>query len=805
MLSDLRHALRSLLKSPGFTALAVLTLALGLGLNTAMFSMLNGFLLRPLSLPQAERLFRLDQHSPQRPFGNHAPANFAEIIPASGAVAELASFRFWGFTLTQPDQPADTPQSLRVSANYFNVLGFRPALGRFFSPEEDAPGRNNVIVISHRYWHDRFGGDRKVIGRTVRVDGFPVTIIGVMPPDGDTPRILSPIELYRPLGLTDQDRASRTDASLGVIARLREGVSPEQAAAQFAAIGARLAADHPVENPHLTLGLRPLQATTLTGTGRNMTFILVGLSGFVLLIACANLANLLLARALSRAREFSIRAALGAARLQLVKPVAMECVLLAGAGGLAASLVSVWTCDWLSTRFGSAANPADFSTDVRVLAFTIIAAVCTALFFGVAPAWWASRVRLDDGLKSGARGSTGSRDQNRFRSVLIVVQFALSLVLLTGAGLFLRGLARLLESDNGWNPTPVVAGTVNLASARYSSAEPIIAFHSQLRDRLLANPGVANVAVSYATPIFNPPATRNYLVAGRAAPRAGEEIAAFTNGVSASYLDTVGMHLLRGRFIDDTDRLESRPVVVINETMATTLFPDTDALGQHLALASDQPQWAEIVGIVRDVRPLNITPSPIRFQVYKPFTQEAWQYVTVSVRAKDPRQAATLLGPIREAITALDPEQPVSNLTTVPQRITDNFGVWETIMRLLVAFAALGLLLAALGIYGVITRLVLQRTSEIGIRMALGADRASILGLVLGDGLRTALVGIGLGAVGSYFFARFLTRTLPAFGGTAWEPVLIGGSLLILTALLACWLPARRATKVDPMVALRAE
>lgn len=802
---DLHHALRSLLKSPGFTALAVLTLALGLGLNTAMFSMLNGFLLRPLALPEADRLFRLDQHTSQRPFGNHSAANLAEIAAASSDVAELASFRYWGFTLTQPDQPADTPLSLRVSANYFGVLGFRPALGRFFSAEEDTSGRNHVVVISHRYWQDRFGSDPQIVGRTVRLDGTPVTIVGVMPVDRDTPRIVDPIQLYRPLGLSDDERATRTDAPLGVIARLRPGVSPEQAAAAFAAIGARLAADHPAENANLALGLRPLQATTLTGTGRNMTFILVGLSGFVLLIACANLANLLLARAHSRAREFSIRAALGAGRLQLVKPVATECLVLALAGGLAASLVSVWTCDWLSTRFGSAANPADFSTDARVLAFMIIAATGTALFFGVAPAWWASRIRLDDSLKSGARGSTGGRRQNRFRNLLIVVQFALSLVLLTGAGLFLRGLARLIQSDHGWNPAPVVAGSVNLASARYASAEPIIAFHTQLRERLLAHPGVANVAVSYATPLFNPPATRNYLVAGRPAPRPGEEVTAFTNGVSASFLDTVGLRLLRGRFIDNTDRLDSRPVVVINETMARTLFPDTDALGQRIALATGQPQWAEIVGIVGDVRPLNITPSPIRFQVYKPYTQEAWQYVTVAVRAKDPRQAATLLEPVREAITALDPEQPVSNLTTIPQRISDNFGIWETIMRLLVAFASLGLLLAALGIYGVITRLVLQRMGEIGIRMALGADRVSILNLVLGGGLRTALAGIALGTVGSVLFARFLSHALPAFGGSAWEPALVGSTLLLLTALLACWLPARRATNVDPMVALRTE
>jgi putative ABC transport system permease protein len=808
MITDLKFAFRSLTKSPGFTLVALATLALGIGLNTAMFSMLNGFLLRPLTLPDSARLFRLDRNSPQRAFAEHTPANFLDVVRESADVAELAGTRFWGFTLTEPGQPADNPVSLRVTANYFNVLGTRPLLGRTFLPEEDAPGRGDVIVLSYRYWQDRFGGDAGILGRKVRLDGQPVEIVGVMADEPDTVRILGPMAIYRPLSSTAAEWASRSDvgSTLGVIGRYRPGVAPEQAAARFDAIGRRLAADHPAENANLTLGVRSLQSTTLTGTGRSLTFMLVSLSGFVLLIASANLANLLLARALSRAREFSIRAALGASRAQLIKPLALECLLLALVGAVGASLIAAWTCDWLANRFGGPGNPVDFSTDVRVLSFTIAVSVFTALFFGVAPAWWASRVDVHEAMKSGARGSTGNRSQTHYRNLLIVSQVALSLVLLSSAGLFLRGLNRLMDSDMGWNPAPVISGVVNLASPRYNQAAPIVQFHTELRERLRANPAVADVAVSYETPLFYPPANRKYVVAGQPAPREGEEIVAFTNAVSASFANTVGLRLIAGRFFDDTDQEQSRPVVIVNATMARTLFPEGSAVGQRLAVAgSGEPAWAEIVGVVQDTRTINLSPSPIRFQVYKPFPQEAWQYVTVSVRAKDPALAATLAEPLRKAVAALDPDQPVIRLMTVPERIGRSLGFWQTIERLLLAFAGLGLLLSAVGIYGVVTRLVLQRTSEIGIRMALGADRREILRLVLGGGMRTAAIGILIGGVGAMLFAGFLTDMFPSFAGGAWQPALVGGILLALTVALACWLPARRAAKVDPMVALRSE
>ena len=425
----------------------------------------------------------------------------------------------------------------------------------------------------------------------------------------------------------------------------------------------------------------------------------------MLLIACANLANLLLARAMSRAREFSIRGALGASRFQLVKPIATECLLLAATGCSAAILVASWTSAWLGRQYGGPSNPYDFSLDGRVLGFAIAVSFVTALLFGVAPAWWSTRVEINESLKGGSRGSTGTRAQQHYRQLLLAAQFGIALVLLAGAGFFIRGVDRLTHVESGWNPAGVITGSVNLASEKYNSAEPILAFHRELRDRLMALPGVANVSVSFEEPLFDAPAQRSYRVEGREAPKPGQDIVAYTNGVSASYFDTFGTHLLRGRLIDETDTLTSRPVVVINDAMARALFPEGDAVGQHLAVAGDdKPAWAEIVGVVEDVRSPRVRPSAIGFQVYKPFAQEAWQYVTIAVRATDPAKVASLLDPIRKNVAALDPDQPVAGLRPAAEKVQLSAAFWVTIDRLLSLFAGLGLLLAALGIYGVTAR-----------------------------------------------------------------------------------------------------
>jgi len=804
MISDLKLALRSLFKSPGFTAIAIITLALGIGMNTAMFSMLNALMLRPLDYPEAGRLFSLDRFRPQNPFDNHTAANFTDIARASAGTAELAGLRYWGFVLAEDNQPADAPFAARVTWNYFDVLRVKPQLGRTFRPEEDVAGNNHVLMISHRYWQRRFGGAPDIIGRVVRIDGNPSEIVGVLPPaDG---RVTGPIEMFRPMAFNEEESLDRSINGITIFGRYRAGIEPAQAAAAFDTIGRRLAADHPAENGDMTLRTRSLQSTTLTGVFRTLTLVLVGLSGFVLLIACSNLANLLLARAMARSREFSVRAALGASRRQLIKPLVAECLVLAAAGGAAALLVSEWTGSWLTRRFSNPENPFEFSADVRVLAFAIGISFVTALIFGLAPAWWSSRAQVNDSLKGGGRGSTGTVAQNRYRQLLIATQFGLALLLLTGAAFFIRGVQRLTRVESGWDPNVVVTGIVNLASARYKDTAPILAFHTELRERLLAVPGVANVAVSYSQPLYNSPSQRHYLIAGREAPKAGDEPIAFTNGVSASYFDTFGTRILRGRGFAATDTPTSSPVVIINDAMARALFAGQDPIGQRIAVVGTQPAaWAEIVGVAQDVKTLDMRPSPIGFQVYKPFPQEPWQYVTIAIRATTPEQVPAVLEPIRKMVAAIDSDQPVLNLMPSPMRIERNTQFLQTINQLLMLFAALGVLLAALGIYGVTARLVAQRTNEIGIRLALGAQVSDLLRLVIGSGLRIALVGAAAGAVGALFLTDLLAKSFPAFGRGDPVHIATAGGFLLAVALIACLIPARRATKVDPMVALRAE
>ena len=806
LMRSTRFAARSLLRTPGFTAITILTLALGIGMNSAMFSMLNGYLLRPLDYPEPEQLFRLFRSTPQQPENDHSFANFGEIARDSRDVAELAGIRTWGFTLTETNHPADLVFSLRVTSNFFDVVGVVPAHGRSFLPEEEREGRNNVIIISHQYWQTRFDGDPGILGRQVRIDGTPVEIVGVVPARSDLSRVFPPVSVFRPLGATTTELNNRSETRLGIVGRYHDGVGAAQAASVFDTISLRLNTDYPAENAGDTLNPVSLQSTTLVGRTGATTYLLLGLAAIVLLIACANLANLFLARALSRSREFSIRAALGASRRQLIKPLVIESLLLSAAGGVAAILISVWTSDWLAQRFVDPNGPVRFSLDGRVLAFTAITATATALLFGLAPAWWSTRTKLNEALKSGSRGTVGSRNQQRYRHTLIVAQFTLSLVLLAGAGFFIRGLERLSQAATGWDRDRVIAMTLNLTNTHYLPDETTINFHQSLRRLLLAIPGVENAAVSRATPLDNPSSVSNWLVEGRQPPPPGQESVAFTNAVSDSFFDTVGISLLQGRAINPSDRIDSRRVVVINEAMARALFPSKNPIGQRISEAGlPAPNWAEIVGVVANTRATRVQPSSIRFQVYKPYPQEAWKFAVVTVRAESAGIMPSLLKPIGEAVSALDAELPIRDIAPVAEHMRSISEYWQTINQLLILFASLGLALAALGIYGVVTRLVAQRTGEIGVRMALGAQVRDILTLVLAGGLRTASVGVALGIAGALYLSHHLSKTLPAFGGQGIGISLMAGLLLLFVAFWACFLPAQRATKVNPVVALRNE
>jgi predicted permease len=800
---EIRFAIRQLAKTPGFTVIALVTLALGIGLNTAMFNIVNSIVLQPLRFPDSDNLFRLHRLDRQQQDEGHRAASFLEIERASKEFAQVACSRQWSFTLSEQGRPPELVDSIRATAGYFSVLGVRMELGRAFLPSEDVPGNDRVIILTHAYWLAHFAGDPGVIGRKVRLEGQQNEIVGVAPALADDPRTLYTGEIYRPMALTAEEITSREDHAYDIIGRYRPGVTAAQASTRFSAIAAGLARTDPKEFQAYTLSNGSL-APQLQGYGRQITFMLIGLSGFVLLIACANLANLLLARAIARAREFAIRGALGASRGQLIRPLAMECGLLAGAGGLLGVLVSIWTDRWMDQQFRASGLIIDFAFDGHLLLFAFGATLATGLLFGVVPAWVTSRVHVNDALKAGGRGSTGDRAQNRFRQALIAGQFALALVLLSGAVFFVRGLDQMIRRDAGWNPAPLLRGILSMPSSRYPDTAHIMRFYERVQERVSTLPGVASAAICYEVPAFYFPGGGRFVVKGQPPAAPGDEPGAPINGVTPGYFGTVGTRLTRGRDFTAADRTDSPQVIIINETMARTLFPGRDAVGQHLAYYDAQPLvWMEVVGVAEDVRFLNPTNSSAPFQAYVPMSQTTWSYVALLVRASAP--PSTLIESIRKAVGELDPDMAVKELGPVPDYIQRNMQSMITIDQLLVGFALLGLFLAALGIYGVISRIVAQRTNEIGIRMALGAQVGQIARLILGAGMRMVLIGSVLGLLGTAGLARFLASSMPGLSGDGAVDIAGAVFVLVAVALLACWLPARKATRVNPIEALRVE
>ena len=804
MIADLRFALRQLAKTPGFTAIALLTLALGIGLNAAMFNIVNSVVLQPLRFPEPARLFRLVNGTPQQGSNGFRPAHFVEIERAGADFAQLACSRPWSFTLAEENRPAEVLASLRASAGYFRVLGLPMALGRDFRPDEDQPGRDQVVILSHEYWRSHFNGDPGVIGRTLRIDGKPNEIIGVAPAPASDPRTLVAPEIFRPLALTPDELQQREDHAFDIIGRLRPGVTAAQAETRLTAIAAGLARSDPQEYAGRvlrTISLNP----TIQGTARQIVLMLIGLSAFVLLIACANLANLLLARAIARAREFAIRGALGASRGQLVRPLAAECGMLSAAGGGLGVLVCAWTNDWMARAFSAGGTTIEFVQDWRLLVFALGAALATGLLFGVAPAWLVSQVRVNDALKSGGRGSTGDRSQNRVRQVLIVGQFALALVLLSGAGLFVRGLDHLLRRDAGWNPAPVLRGILSLPATRYPDTGTMMRFYERVQARVAALPGVAVAALCYEVPAFYFPTGRGFVVEGQPPPATlNDAPGAPINGITPGYFQATDTRLLSGRDFAPTDKAGSPPVIIISESMARAFFPGKEAVGRRVAdYNAKERVWMEVVGVVQDVRFLNPGPGSPAFQAYVPLAQNTWSYVALVVRASGP--SATLVEPIRRAVGELDPDLAVKELTPVPAYIERNLLTLVAIDRLLLGFGGLGLFLAALGIYGVIARLVAQRTNEIGIRLALGAQVGQIARLILGTGLRLVALGAAVGLLGSIAVARFFAAAMPGLASNSFLAIAGAVVVLILIALVACWLPARKATRINPLEALRTE
>jgi len=804
MFSDLRYAFRQLRKSPGFTAVATLTLALGIGLNTSMFSLMDLLILRPLPFPQREQLVRIYRTTAQSQTADHYYPDFVDLTPEVAPFADLAAYRFWNYALAVSGRPAVNLNGYRVSSNLFGTLGVRPALGRFFTPDEDRPG-SHVAVLGYLTWQAQFGGDPSVIGSNVTLDGQSTTIVGVAPVSLATAPLVQPGEVFLPLALTDAEKRDYGSSETRLVARRHAGVTLEQFNARLETIVSRLRPLRPKEHANDGVRAVDLQASTRNRGAVGATALLLALSGFVLLIACANLANLQLARAISRAHEYAIRAALGASRSRLLRGPLAESMLLAVVGGTAGIFVAVWTNEWLSSQLSANGFvQTKLAMEWPVLVFALVVSLLTGVIFGLVPAWFMSRVRVIETLKIGTRGSTGDRSQHRFRHSLIVLQFANALVLLAGAGFVIAGVNQLLSIDVGWKQHDIAECVVTLPQAKYSTPERTYSFYTQLEQRLSTLPGAQDVTVAWTLPIFGYLTNRAIVVQGRERPLPGHEPTAAVNGVEPSYLDTLQVKLMSGRNFTASDTFTSPPVVIINASLARTLFPNGDSLGQHITVSDpDKPSWAEVVGVMPDIQmALSGIVGSTPFQVLRPLAQEPWNYVTIAVRSDRPE---TMIDPMRQAIATLDPNLAVQQIDTIDHAIAQATNGLSLMRTVLICFAGLGLFLAALGLYSVIARLVVQRTPEIGIRMALGAQGRDVVWQILGTGLRLIGYGAAIGIVASVGLYFILQHVSPTASINVPAVFAIITSILLVVGVVACWLPALRATRIDPLRALRAE
>ena len=806
LLKDLRLGVRSLWKSPGFALLAILTLGLGIGANTAMFSMIDLILFKPLPYADSDRLLRVFRATAQNRDGHFAAADVLDFQRARAGYGDVAAYTLANASLSEAGRPAEFALASRINANLFSLLGVHPQLGRPFRPEEGAPGRDHVVILSQRTWINRYGGQSDIIGRSIRIDGEAHRVVGVMPETFNDWRHLGAVDFFRPLAFTPEQAADRRGATLRMLVRRDPARSQAEVSGFVADFGARQAADFPLINAETSWRAAPLQSTVTGRSARPMFIMMLALSGLVLLIACSNLANLFLARTITRAREFAVRAALGASRIQLLRPLVVESLLLALAGGVCAVFFAFWFCDYMAVRsIGDNGEAIVFDLGWAVFGWAFAASLFTAVAFGIAPALFALRLDLNHTLKSGGRGTTGGRGHQRFRQVLIVGQFAVAMTLLAAAGVEVRGLHELNNRRSGWESEKLVTGTILLPAAKYSDAEKITAFDRLVLERLAALPGVASASISSFTPFFNWTDTRKFIIESRDRPPRGHEPAAVVNGVSPGYFDAYGTHLLAGRAFTERDAATAPKVYIISELTAHALFGTENPLGRRLAQADgDNPLWGEIVGVVSDVEPTVSDANPVTSQVYQPLAQEPRRQNEIAVRTSG-LAPSTLIDHIRATMAELDPDLPVRKLQAADVTI-DRANYQVAIGRdIFTGMALLGLGLASLGIYGIIARTMAQRTGEFAIRLALGAGLGDITRLVLTSGVKLALAGSVLGLFGALGVCRLMASLNPGMHLNS-PLVLVGTTLLLIAvALVACWIPARRAGKVDAMSVLRAE
>jgi len=802
LLNDIHYGVRMLIKSPGFTLVAVIALALGIGANAAIFSVVNGVLLRPLPYKEPERLVMLRETKlPQFPEFSVAAGNFLEWKRQNTVFERLVAFRGASLNLSGTGDP-ERLRALNVTDGFFAMLGGQPELGRDFLPEEDQPGHSNVVILSHGLWQRRFGGDPKILNRVLTLSGQSYTVVGVMSAAFKFGSSDSAIDLWTPMGFTEQQAQSHGGHYLAAIGQLRNGVKVDQASAEMKAIAARVAAQFP-DSAGWDVTLIPLLEYFVRTIKPALLVLLVAVA-FVLLIACANVANLLLGRAAGRQREIATRTALGAGRWRIIRQLLTESILLSLIGGTVGVLLANWGMDLLLTLAPSdLPRMNNVSLDLRTLGFTIAITLLTGLIFGLVPAWHASKPNLIETMKDASRGSTEGGRRKLIRSTLVVVEVASALVLLVGAGLMIKSFWRLQQVDPGFNPDKALTVSLSLPRNKYPEETQQAAFFQQLIEKASALPGVQAAGAAQVIPLDDD-FLFSFQIDGRPPLPPGASQSTNFYSVSAGYFKAMGIPLQRGRLLTERDTKDSPRVAVINETMAKKIFPGEDPLGKRITFDNrdKNPRWYEIVGIVGDVKQYGLDQATT-LQTYEPYTQQPFPYMTLVVRtAGDP---TTLSAAIRSEILAIDKDQPTTSTRTLNELFSTSMAQQRFSMVLLGVFASVALILAAVGIYGVLSYAVTQRTHEIGIRMALGAGQRDVLRLVVGQGMLLTVIGVISGLLAAFGLTRLMASLL--FGVTATDALTFASvaSVLIAVALFACYIPARRAMRVDPLVALRYE
>jgi predicted permease len=799
LLFPVKHTLRQVKRNPGFFAVAVAALALGIGANTAIFSAVEGLLLRPLPYAQPDRLVMVWEDASSIGFAHNtpAPANYVDWRAQNQVFTDMVAVRYRNAALTG-DQAPEQVMGRGVTPNFFDVMGVQPAVGRPFTAEEDAAKRK-VIVLSYALWQRRYAGNPLVIGRTILMDAEPVTVVGVMPRDFFFPD--HEAMYWEPASFTPQDLAKRQQHYLNVVARLKPGVTLERARRDMDVVAKRMQKQYPESNTNLGAVVIPIKEDFAGDTATGLWVLQIA-AALVLLIACSNLANLLLARATGRRREIAVRIALGATRTQIATQLVTESLLLSGLGGAAGLLVSQICWGLFKNLVPMQISAGGFSLNGRVLLFTGLISIAAGAFFGLVPALRATDVSLNDSLKEGAR-SGESRSGMRLRDALVIGQFAMAFALLVGASLMIETLWNLRKMDLGFRPDHLLTMVIPLPDKKYNSDEKLRGFYRDVLDRARTLPGVKSVGFGSDAPFTSIGDTNGYLIEGAPPLRPGEGNDALYREVTAGYLETIGANLLEGRSLEDRDRPDTMPVVVVNEFLAKEHWPGQSAVGKHLKFSQEKEPWRTVVGVVKDIRErgllLNMKPG-----IYVPVTQVKRPGADYLV-LRTAQEPTTMVNAVRDAVWAVDSERPMALIKTMDQLMRQDVADRTRPMILLGLFALLALALACIGVYGVLAYAVAQRTREIGVRMALGASSGNVTRMILKRGLKLTSGGL---AVGSALAAALslLLRTL-LYGVSPTAPLVYAGTAtaLIVVALAACIIPAHRAARLDPVVALRDE